>query len=378
MIYNEYGKTGIKVSAIGMGGMRFENQDDPEACASLMKAVYDAGINYFDTAIGYGKSEELFGLAIKEMQKTRKEKPFYIATKTGGGTAEAVRKDLEVSLKRMNLDYIDFYHVWCIMSPDSYQKRKANGVLKEFEKMKSEGLIKHICVSTHMHGSEIRNLLADYPFDGILLGYSIMNSAYRDEGIQAAADARLGVVAMNPLGGGLIPQNPETFEFVKTRKDESVVEGALRYLLNDKRITVSLVGLSNKAQLKEAISAADGFRKIDAKTISSIKEKLRKSFNEMCTTCGYCDHCPEGIPVPRMMDAYNHYMLGKNNPDSLTNRLKWHWGLDAENEIFSKCTECGLCEKKCTQKLPIRERLKTIREITTKKALEKKASEKKA
>ncbi|HBC87775.1 MAG TPA: aldo/keto reductase [Lentisphaeria bacterium] len=374
MIYNEYGKTGIKVSAIGMGGMRFENQEDPEACASLMKAAYDSGINYFDTAIGYGKSEELFGIAIKEMLKTRSKKPFYIATKTGGGTAEAVRKDLEVSLKRMNLDYIDFYHVWCIMSLDKYRERVKNGVIRELEKMKAEGLVKHICVSTHMAGADIKTLLSDYPFDGLLLGYSIMNFAYRTEGVQAAADAKMGVVAMNPLGGGLIPQNPEQFNFVKTRDDETVVEGALRFLLNDKRLTVSLVGLSNKKQLEEAISAADGFRPISKKDISSIREKLKKSFNELCTNCGYCDSCPEKIPVPRMMDAYNHYLLNKKNPDSMINRFKWHWGIDIENEYFTKCTQCGLCEKKCTQKLPIRERLKTIRKEVEIAREKKKAS----
>lgn len=58
MIYNEYGKTGLKVLAIGMGGMRFANQDNHEVCALLVKAAYDSGINYFDSVPGYGKSEK--------------------------------------------------------------------------------------------------------------------------------------------------------------------------------------------------------------------------------------------------------------------------------------------------------------------------------
>ena len=70
MIYREYGSAGIEVSAIGFGGMRFVNQNNIEECASLVKAAYEAGINYFDTAPGYGKSEELFGAAFKEMKKT--------------------------------------------------------------------------------------------------------------------------------------------------------------------------------------------------------------------------------------------------------------------------------------------------------------------
>jgi len=79
MIYKIHKSTGIELSALGFGGMRFGNPDDPEKSGALVKAAYDAGINYFDTAIGYGKSEELFGVALKEMLKTRAEKPFYVS-----------------------------------------------------------------------------------------------------------------------------------------------------------------------------------------------------------------------------------------------------------------------------------------------------------
>lgn len=371
MIYNEYGKTGLKVSAIGMGGMRFENPDDTEACASLIKTAHDSGINYFDTAPGYGKSEDLYGAAFKEMLKSRGRKPFYVATKTFGGTPSDVRKDLENSLKRMGLDYIDFYHVWCIMSMDGYRDRKRNGAIREFEKLKDEGLIRHICVSSHMAGADIRKILADYPFEGLLLGYSIMNFAYRDEGIEAADTAKLGVVVMNPLGGGIIPQNPDRFSFVKTKPEETVVEGALRFLINDRRITTSLVGFANEAQLAESIKAVDGFRKLESSEVLKIRDSLKKSFNELCTTCGYCRICPEKIPIPNLMDAFNHYLLANKIPDNLLNRLKWHWDIEVEDDVFFRCTMCGACEKKCTQHLPIRERLKIIKS-EVEKAREKK------
>ena len=372
MIYNEYGRTGLKVSAVSMGGMRFENPDDTEACASLIKTAYDSGINYFDTAPGYGKSEDLYGTAFREMLKTRGGKPFYVATKTAGSTPSDVRKDLENSLKRMGLDYIDFYHAWCIMSPDDYRGRVRNGVVKEFEKMKAEGLIKHICVSTHMAGPDIREMLADYPFEGILLGYSIMNFAYRNEGIEAADAAKTGVVVMNPLGGGIIPQHPDRFSFVKTKPEETVVEAALRFLISDSRIATSLVGFANKTHLAETIGAMDGFRKLKEKEVSNIRENLKNSFNELCTTCRYCDICPEKIPLPNLMESFNHYILSDKKPDNLINRLNWHWGIGIENDVFLRCTKCGACEKKCTQHLPIRERLKLIKDIV-KKAREKKA-----
>ena len=361
MIYNTYGSTGIKVSAIGFGGMRFENQDDVDGCASLVKAAYDAGINYFDTAPGYGKSEDLFGVAIKEMSKTRAKKPFYISTKSARTDPAEVRRECETSLKRMNLDYIDFYHVWCLVTLDEFHLRKARGVLKEFEKLKSEGLIRHICVSSHMTGSEISKMLAEYFFEGILLGYSASNFAYRDKGIEAAAKLNCGVVIMNPLSGGAIPQNPRRFAFVKTRPDETVVEAALRFLLNDPRITAALVGASRRNHIDQAIRAVDGFKPIPPQAIKKIRNSLNYAFNELCTACSYCDKCPQGIPIPKLMDTYNQYALTGRTIEMI-NRIRWHWNISLEDEYLTKCTECGECEKACTQKLPIRERLKFIRE----------------
>ena len=367
MIYREYGKTGHQVSAIGFGAMRFPNQDDPDLCAGLVKYAYEKGINYFDTAIGYGKSEELCGIAFKEMLKTRAAKPFYVSTKTFAADEASVRKELETSLKRMNLDYLDFYHVWCIITPEGWKERKAKGVLKSFEKMKSEGLIRHICLSTHMKGADVAAALKEYPFEGVLLGYSAMNFAYREAGIEAAAKLGRGVVVMNPLGGGIIPKNPDRFAFVKTTPQETVVEGALRFLLNDSRITVALVGFSSTAHVDEAISAVDGFTPLPPAELKRIRENVKSAFNQMCTGCMYCDDCPEGVPIPKLMDAYNIFMLS-GKPGDLVSRLRWHWSIQAADAPWDRCTECGRCEELCTQQLPIIERLKKIKGIVEEQA----------
>lgn len=357
MLYRTYGKTGIEVSAIGFGGMRFENQDDVDACASLLKRAYDEGITYFDTAPGYGKSEDLFGVALKEMKKTRAEKPFYVATKTTKSKPDDIRKDLETSLKRMDLDYIDFYHVWCILSLDAYEKRKVDGLLQEFERIKEEGLIKHICVSTHMGGKDTGIMLNDYSFAGVLLGYSAMNFSFRDEGISAAAALDNGVVVMNPLGGGIIPQYPDRFGFVRTRQEETIVEGALRFLINDPRITVSLVGFANEKQLEEALRAVDGYQPIPTEKIEHIRDSIHDYFDELCTGCQYCDQCPEGLPIPKLMDAYNQLIL-RNDTKKMIGRLRYHWGIDLDKEDWlNQCHQCGVCEDACTQKLPISDRL---------------------
>lgn len=359
MIYRNFGQTQLLTSAIGFGGMRF-NQSDMQACALLVEVAYKKGINFFDTAPGYGKSEEIFGLAFKQMNKERTKKPFYVSTKSLKTDAGEIRRQLETSLNRMNLDYIDFYHVWYVLSLDEYEERKQGGVLKTFEHLKDEGLIKHISISTHATGEEIEKILSDYPFDSVLMGYSAMNFAYRQQGLEAAAKQNCAVAVMNPLGGGLIPQNPDKFSFLKTRPDESVVEAAIRFLLNDNRITIALIGCSSIEQVDEAVKAVDGFKPISSENISKIREGIDETFDRICTGCRYCDVCPQKIDVPKIMDAYNHLMLGKNNRVFLE-RLQMHWGYELDKDFLSQCTACAKCQDKCTQKLPICKRIADVR-----------------
>ncbi|MBP7022324.1 MAG: aldo/keto reductase [Planctomycetes bacterium] len=367
MLYRTYGKTKNVVSAIGFGGMRFE-EGTPEEMAELVQFAYDSGITYFDTAPLYcnNQSEHYFGLAFAEMKKSKGER-FFVSTKSSGKTEKKIRKDLENSLQRMGLEYIDFYHAWCVMDWEDYCKRKSSGVFKTMEKLKEEGLIRHICVSTHMNGKEIGNMLKEYPFDGVLIGYSAMNFSYREVALDVAKDLQCGVAIMNPLGGGLIPQHPDVFSFVKTQEKESVVEAALRFLLDDSRITLMLVGFSNKAQIQEAIAAVDGYHPISESNRTRIRSNLHETFNSMCTGCQYCNLCPQHIEIPKFMDAYNQYLLTSKTKD-LVKRLTWHWGNYKDALQLNSCLQCGACERNCTQKLPIIQRLQEVYHIVQKDA----------
>lgn len=359
MLYKEYGNTGMNVSKIGFGGMRLPEEVSKEDAAALLNAAFDKGINYFDTAPGYGRSEDVFGCAFKTMPRDR----FYVSTKSMGEKAEDVRKDLERSLERMGLDYVDVLHMWCVMDLDDFHCRIDHGVLKEMDRLKAEGLVRHIALSTHMTGSDMAEAFGEYPFEGVLLGYSAINFPYREKGIAGAAERNMGVVVMNPLGGGLIPQHPEHFSYLKTQEHETVTEAALRFLLNDPAITVSLVGLSNMEQIAEAVSAADGCKPLP----EDYKETLRNrslegdSMNKLCTSCSYCMPCPMGVPIVKLMDAFNHFILNGRKAKEITDRLHWHWGIEKDDKSIRSCIECGCCESKCTQKLPIIRRIAAVK-----------------
>jgi uncharacterized protein len=357
MLYRPYGRTGKDCSVLGFGGMRFENIDDRDACVEMMVEAARGGVNYFDTAPAYFgiKSERVFGEGFRELR--RQGLPYFCATKTTEQTEKGIRTEIEAQLARLGLGRIDFYHVWCILTLEAWVGRKQHGTWATFQKLKEEGLIGHICVSSHLVGAEIRDLLETDPFEGVLFGYSAYNFSAREKAFEAIRERSLGCVVMNPLGGGLIPQNPEVFSFIKSRPDQGIVEAALHFLWSHPEITTTLVGFSSIREIREALAAVASFRAVDPAHIERVRGAIGDAFLHLCTGCQYCADCPEGIPVPQLMDAYNHLRLtGKE--EAVKDRLKWHWNLPASEA--GRCNECGNCESACTQHLPIVERLKAI------------------
>jgi len=371
MLYREYGQTGKKVSLLGFGGMRFSHVDDHEECVQMMVTAAEGGINYFDTAPGYfeTKSETVFGKGFAELR--RRNLPFYSATKTYASTEATVRSEIEAQLKRMDISAIDFYHIWCVTNLENWFKRKNDGVLKAFMKLKNEGLIRHICISSHLIRDEIKELLLDGVFEGVLFGYSAYNFQTRQIAFDAIREKKLGAVVMNPLGGGVIPQNPGKFGFM-LRPGESATAGALRFLWDHPEISVTLVGFDNINHVREGLAAVEGYKPRTAEELAEVKARAGESLEGICTGCSYCVDaeagfvCAHGVPIPKYMDSYNQKLLGGEDPnDPVGSRLYWHWKL--EQSDAGKCTACGLCEKACTQHINIIERLK---EIATKKPYE--------
>jgi predicted aldo/keto reductase-like oxidoreductase len=297
----------------------------------------------------------VFGEALAELR--RRKLPYYTATKTFKSSEDAVRAEIEGQLKRMNVEYVDFYHAWCITNLDKWTERKNAGILGAFRKLKEEGLIKHICVSSHLIQDEIETLLMEGVFEGVLFGYSAYNFKTREKAFNAIRAKKLGAVVMNPLGGGLIPEHPELFNFIR-RPGESAVTAGLRFLWDHKDITTTLVGFRSEADVAEALAAMDGYKPRSKAELAAAKESAGASFEGICTGCAYCDDCPEDIPIPRYMDAYNQKLLDADGDETMKSRLAMHW--DIAPEGAGKCVECGQCESACTQHLPIIERLKYI------------------
>ena len=361
MQYRNYGKTGKKVSLLGFGGMRFSEIDNHDKCIDMMVRAAKGGVNYFDTAPGYfeTKSESVYGKGFSELR--RQSLPYYISTKTFQSEESEIRREIEASLKRLDVPAIDFYHIWCVTSLENWKERKNNGIIKSFQKLKEEKLINHICVSTHLIQNNIAELFTESIFEGVLFGYSAYNFKTREKAFATVQDKNLGAVIMNPLGGGIIPNNPELCKFLLKEGEEcnkeNAVKAALQFLWDHKPLSVALVGFANSKEIDVALSAMESYKPRTNEELAAVKENASKCFEGVCTGCSYCDVCPQEIPVPKFMDAYNRKILGASDED-IYNTLKWHWNLPPE--IAKNCIQCGQCEANCTQHLNITERLEYI------------------
>ncbi|QEN09706.1 aldo/keto reductase [Oceanispirochaeta crateris] len=361
MIYKTYGKTGKKVSAVGFGGMRFDETKSRQENAELVRYANSKGINYFDTAPGYcsDTSEDIFGEAFKNMPGD-----FYVSTKgmpTKFDTAEKAIEAVKKSIKRLGVKKIDFYHIWCIRKTDQYElAMKPGGQYEGLLQCQKEGLIDHIVLSSHQTGNEVKQILEDGKIEGILLGMNILNFPYRWEGVETAYEMGYGVVAMNPLGGGSIPTHEKELDFL-TEGNESATEAALRFVISCPQITIALNGFTTKEHIDTACRIADEAKPFTDDQISSIKTKVGASMNEACTGCGYCDMCPQEIAIPSFMQVYNEKHVFHKSDEEMKKLLEnvYEWGvLAGKSGTASNCTACGLCESECTQHLPIISRLK--------------------
>ncbi len=361
MLYTTFGNTGIEVSRLGFGGMRFETPEKTDEMAAVVMRAFEGGVTYFDTAPGYcdDKSEIICGTAFKEIKKTGR--PFIVSTKTFEATPDGVRRECERSLERLHVDAIDFYHVWCLVQPGDLPERKTKGVLDAFRQMKEEGLIRHISVSTHLEHQHIETMLeqGEGLFESMLIGLNIQNHHLRYAGVQAAAHRGMAVVTMNTLGGGILTEHEDYYKNVVQPGDASVLESALRFNLSLPEVTVALVGFRNIADVDSALEVVNRFQPMDASQLEAATERIRELYREFCTQCGYCAGCPEGIPVVRLMEAYNRGLV--KDMEAAIKHMYYHWNVSDVGELLAECTQCRECEAACTQQLPILERFEELK-----------------
>ena len=370
MQYRPFGNTGVNISTLGFGCMRLpeiQKEDgswevDQEKTDAMLMRAYELGVNYFDTALYYchSNSEIAVGKALKPIRDK-----VYISTKCPLELVKEpgdFRKTLETSLKKLDTPYVDFYHFWGINQKTFDEKIVPMGLIAEAQKLKEEGLIRHISFSFHDSPEALKHIIDNGEgLESVLLQYNLLDRA-NEEMIQYAAKKGLGVVVMGPVGGGRLAAPTELAAKLGTEA-VNTYELAFKFVLGNPGVCCALSGMQTIDMVEQNAKVASLENPMSEEEWRRVGEALEnlKKFSELyCTGCGYCQPCPKGINIPKIFQAYTY-----KNVYGLTDLAKNTWNGYLTNEKNpgvhpDECVNCGYCERKCPQHLQVRELLKKV------------------
>ena len=327
MEYRVLGKTGLKVSRMGFGGIPIQ-RIDAEGTKTLLQQLLASGVNFIDTARGYTVSEEYLGYGLEGIRDQ-----FILATKSMAVTREAMSVDLDKSLQNLRTDYIDLYQIHN-PSPENYKKILApGGALEALLEAKEAGKIGHIGLTTHSADLMEGAMEQDW-VETLMFPYNIVETQ-GVELIARCAEKNIGFIVMKPLAGGAI-------------EDAAL---ALRFVAADDHVSVIIPGMAEPGELEQNLAAVEDQTPLTQEEWRKI-EAIRKTLGtQFCRRCNYCAPCTAGIPISSvfLMEGYlSRYGLSD-----------WARGrYEALAGHASDCVDCGICESRCPYHLPIRQMLK--------------------
>ena len=366
-----FGNTCESVSALGFGGMRFpmitvdgKEVVNEERTAELIYRAYQLGVNYFDSAHFYcnSLSETALGKAVKDFRKDifiSTKCPDYTVTKPGD-----YRRTLEEQLERLGTDYIDFYHFHGIGYDNFMEIDKKADWSGDAIKAKEEGLIRHISFSFHDEPENMFKLIDIGLFESVLCQYNFIDRR-NEKSMEYAHSKGLGVIVMGPVAGGALSGFNKDFALKTGINIKSNAELAMRFVLSNPNVNIALSGMESIPIIEENAAIASDDSKLSSDEIKSIErlvsenEKLAQLY---CTGCNYCSVCPEEINISKIFEFMNTYRIYGAKEFARENYASVGVSQWLKGKKADACTECGLCETRCPQKLEIRRQLKECHE----------------
>jgi Predicted oxidoreductases of the aldo/keto reductase family len=370
------GKTGVRVSALGYGCMRYPKKRgliDADRAVRQMRMAIDGGVNYFDTAFVYnaGQSESLLGRAIAD---SGNRDSLFIADKvppylfSSPKDAEAM---LGTMLRRLASDRVDFFLIHALNDYAGWERLKRLGYLEFAEAACEAGKLRYLGFSWHGQLPEFKRVVDDYDWDFCQIQYNYLDESFQagTEGLRYAAAKGMGVSIMEGLRGGALARAvpPEALARMReTDPDRSAAAWALDWLWDHSEVSVVLSGLNDEANISENLALASAsspamLSEAERGLFSELRELFLANMAVGCTGCSYCMPCPFGVDIPLAFSMLNASRLYKDwqTPLQYTSFTSGLTGSLPSGA--SLCRECGACEKKCPQHLEIRAMLKVAK-----------------
>lgn len=335
MEYRILGKTGLKISRLGFGGIPIQ-KIDAEGTKQLIRELMRENINFIDTARGYTVSEEYLGYALEGVREQ-----FILATKSMARTKDSMQKDIDTSRKNLRTNYIDLYQIHNPSAKDLEQVMAPGGALEALIEAKASGKIGHIGIT--LHSVDLFRQAITLPWvETIMFPYNIVETQ-GEELIAQCAKNNIGFIGMKPLAGGAIT--------------DAVT--ALRFIISNPNVSVVIPGMADITEIAQNVAATANTMSLtpqEKERIGKIKSELGTNF---CRRCNYCAPCTVEINIPAVF-LFEGYYSRYNLKDWAKNRY-------AElKKTASDCIGCGACEDRCPYQLPIRDMLKKTAQVMEK------------
>ena len=327
MEYRILGKTGLKISRMGLGGIPIQ-KIDAQGTRKLMEKLKDAGVNYIDTARGYTVSESYLGEALEGIREH-----FILATKSMARDKAGMEKDIGISLGNLRTDYIDLYQVHNPTVAQFEQVIAPGGALEALLEAKEAGKIGHIGITAH--SLEVFERALEQPWvETIMFPYNIVENQ-GEKLMKRCTEKNIGFIDMKPLAGGAIENGTL----------------ALRYICANEDVTVVIPGMAEEREIAENIAACSDTSPLTVEEKAAINDVRSALGTNFCRRCNYCQPCAAGINISGVF-LFEGYLS--------------RYGLEAWARSryatlpakASACIGCGACESRCPYNLPIREMLK--------------------
>ncbi len=369
MLYRKMPKNGDKLSILGFGCMRLPVKDDgsidEERATKQVRYAIDHGVNYVDTAFPYHneQSEPFLGRALADGYRGKVK----LATKLPSwllNSREDMDRFLNIQLKKLNTDHIDYYLVHALVG-DLWDNVEKLGITDFLNEAKADGRIVNAGFSFHGAGEDFNRIVDAYNWDFCLIQYNYLDEKNQagTEGMEYAASKGLGVIVMEPLRGGNLTNNVP--QAVKEIWDSAPIkrtpaEWALRWVWNHPEVTVVLSGMNKEDHIDENLKAADeayanSLTEAELQLVIKVEQKYRELMKVGCTGCRYCMPCPAGVNIPLCFEEYNNrYLTGDLNGAKFMYAARLGGVLSfGEPEFASRCIKCGQCLDQCPQHLDI-------------------------
>ncbi len=371
MRYKRYEKGGSKVSVLGFGVMRLPPRRKGNRggvnftrSVAVMRRAMESGVNLFDSHHMYhgGLSEEAIGRALKGWKGQR----IIIQTKTPFYEPKPqshYKQLIEQALEKTGVNCID-YLLFHSLKLEEFKKR-----IKAFFRLTDwamkHGYVRRRGFSSHDTPQNVKKFIDSGEFSIMLVSYNWLNSEMAKT-IRYGAEKGLGVSIMNPVGGGALATN--TAEILRLlRGAKSAPEIAMRYALSTPGVSVAFSGMNAIEQVDENVAVANRKVYMTPQQRKGMLDKLKGIKRRgmlICTSCGYCMSCSNGVDIPGNLRLLSQAKLLGLREHGITVFRGFRQHADGDRSAIA-CTKCGRCLPKCPNDIPIIDRLAETAELLT-------------